>query len=147
MAHGLPQSDLFLHLDLVEASGYSLARVASTIIALVQMSDSSPHSATPKTLPSPVQDHISATQIATGDLEEWVEHFMALTRQKMISDQLVDGPHDEGSSEQESEFVRLQNPTLVWYLRAHLTAVEQQGADFGLGIFMRINQVMVRFTR
>ncbi|KAJ7504392.1 hypothetical protein B0H11DRAFT_515543 [Mycena galericulata] len=103
LAHGLPQSDLFLPLDLIEASGYSLARVASTIIALTQISDS-PSSATPKALPLPTHDRLSEVQIAAEDLEEWVEHFMALTRQKMISDRVTDAPPDETFPEQEFEF-------------------------------------------
>jgi hypothetical protein len=109
LSHGLTQSDLFLPLDLVEASGYSLSRVAHTVIALVQSADTSPQSATPPmALPSSNLDNLSAIQRAAGDLEEWVEHFIALTRQKMISDKLVNGPSDDSLGEEEDgEFVRL----------------------------------------
>ncbi|KAJ6518847.1 hypothetical protein C8R45DRAFT_7153 [Mycena sanguinolenta] len=92
-AHGLASTELFVPRDVVEASGYSLGRVASTIIGLVQFSETalSPRTA-PKPLraATPVDDQLPAAQRAAEDLEEWVEPFIALTRQKMISDQ-VDG--------------------------------------------------------
>ncbi|KAJ7442265.1 hypothetical protein FB451DRAFT_111678 [Mycena latifolia] len=122
VAHGLPQSDLFLPLDLIEASSYSLARVAGTIIALVQFSDSSPCSATPpKALPGASREDISAIQRATEDLEEWVEHFIALTRQKMISDRLVNGLADESVGEQDAEF---SNTKVYQHLISFITQAE-----------------------
>lgn len=128
-AHGFPQSDLFLPLDLIEASGYSLARVASTVISLVQFSESSPQSATPKALPFLSDDDTSAIHRATEDLEEWVEHFIALTRQKMISDQLANTGLDESVAEQDSEFVSF---IVARHLAScsHVTTVEQQGGIF-----------------
>ncbi|KAJ7623222.1 hypothetical protein FB45DRAFT_99053 [Roridomyces roridus] len=103
VAHGLPQGDLFLPSDLIEASGYSLARVASTVIALVQRFESSPP---PALSPIPVASAVPAIHRAAKDLEEWVEHFVALTRQNMMSDQLpADSPPVKVDSE--CEFVRL----------------------------------------
>lgn len=106
VAHGLPSSELFLPLDLVEASGYSLARVAGTVIALAQSSES-PQSAAPKVIraPTPADDHLPAAQRAAEDLEEWVESFIALTRQKMISDQLAGDVAN--LAEPDNEFVRI----------------------------------------
>lgn len=110
-AHGLPSTALFLPFDLVEASGYSLARVAGTIVALVaQSSETSSPRPAPKSLPAatPVDDQLSAVQRVTEDLEEWVEHFLALTRQKQISDQLDAVPSDlEAVSEPDAEFVSI----------------------------------------
>ncbi|KAJ7180706.1 hypothetical protein C8R46DRAFT_1070338 [Mycena filopes] len=95
-AHGLPTEELFLPLDLVEASGYSLARVASTVIALVRSSEalSAPRSAPLKTLDEPP----SAIHQATEDLREWIVTFIALTQQQMISEQVA-APVSEGAVE------------------------------------------------
>ncbi|KAJ6581548.1 hypothetical protein B0H19DRAFT_511754 [Mycena capillaripes] len=134
IAHGFPSSELFLPLDLVEASGYSLARVAGTIIALAQSFDSS-QSAAPKSnrAQTPVDDHLPAIQRATDDLEEWVENFIALTRQKMISDQLEGGDNLAGIVEPDVEFVRV----LLSFTRTVLTrtTVKQQGAGLLLSLF------------
>ncbi|KAK7025281.1 hypothetical protein R3P38DRAFT_2953753 [Favolaschia claudopus] len=92
-AHGLPSTELFYPLDLIEASGYSLSRVAGSIVALVEHSETSvQRTVTPKPLPvtTPVDDLLSAVQRVAKDLEQWIEGFIALTRQKIALD-LADG--------------------------------------------------------
>ncbi|KAF7356563.1 hypothetical protein MVEN_00990000 [Mycena venus] len=137
--HGLASTDLFLPPDLVEASGYSLARVANTIIALVQASETpSPHTA-PKPVAALVDDQLPAVQRATKDLDDWVENFIALTRQKMISDQLDGAPDGLESGVEPDEF---SNSKVYQHLISFITNLEASRDEKFCAVLERLVRFM-----
>ncbi|KAJ7066562.1 hypothetical protein C8F01DRAFT_707163 [Mycena amicta] len=114
---GTPQPVLFLPLDLVEATGYSLARVAKSIIALVKANSAteirakSPTPSTTSTSSSPTPAKaasraatpvLSIADRAYAELVEWQTAFEAQTRERMVTCAKVDA--EEELIEEEPEF-------------------------------------------
>ncbi|KAF7309834.1 hypothetical protein MIND_00355300 [Mycena indigotica] len=104
----LPQPPLFLPLDLEEATGYSLARVANTIIALVKVH--SPEEIRAKS-PSPpigssrlmrsVTPPLTTTEQAHAELTVWQKTFENGTRAQMF---LVAGKDTDDKDQEAPEF-------------------------------------------
>ncbi|KAF7370567.1 hypothetical protein MSAN_00689100 [Mycena sanguinolenta] len=141
-AHGLASTELFVPLDLVEASGYSLSRVASTIIALVQFSETP----SPRIAPKPLRavtpvDQLPAVHRAAEDLEEWVETFIALTRQKMISDQIDGGVPDNLESVTES----FADSKVYQHLISFIVKLEVSQDERPGSLFRAVLEKLVRF--